>query len=564
MKILRIDMSAWTTSFEDLPEEWTAIGGRGLSAKILNKEVPPETDPLGPEAKLVIAIGPLAGSMAPSFGRISVGAKSPLTLGIKESNSGGPAGQKLDRLGIRAIIVEGSPKDGALHVVRITKDGVSFEEGSSYRGMGNYELVEALGKQGNEKASVISVGIAGERKQKAASVAFTDKDGRPSRHAGRGGLGAVMGSRGLKAIVVDETGTSQIEFGDKGKFRAVSKGWSTRLNGENNSMSKFGTTGGIAALSRISSMPSKNYSGEPTENIENIHGETIRETNLERGGKMDRCMPGCIIQCSIILHGEDGKHFTSGIEYETFGLLGSNLGIASIDATARFERQCDDMGFDTIELGSALGMAGGAGKFAFGDIEAVDKLFDEIRQGTEFGLILGDGVVATANSLGVDRIPAFKGQAIPAHDPRVGKPTGVTYATSPMGADHTAGMKYEMDDEGAVEHSLREQIAMSLVDTLGLCNFAMSGDRKALLALLADLLDAQYGLKLTEDEIVDLGKQTLRDELRFNAAAGFNTIHEPLPSFVRTESLPPKGKVFGVPQAELDAIFDNLDTATIV
>jgi aldehyde:ferredoxin oxidoreductase len=557
-------MSALTTSFEDLPEEWTAIGGRGLSAKILNKEVPPETDPLGPEAKLVIAIGPLAGSMAPSFGRISVGAKSPLTLGIKESNSGGPAGQKLDRLGIRAIIVEGSPKDGALHVVRITKDGVSFEEGSSYRGMGNYELVEALGKQGNEKASVISVGIAGERKQKAASVAFTDKDGRPSRHAGRGGLGAVMGSRGLKAIVVDETGTSQIEFGDKGKFRAVSKGWSTRLNGENNSMSKFGTTGGIAALSRISSMPSKNYSGEPTENIENIHGETIRETNLERGGKMDRCMPGCIIQCSIILHGEDGKHFTSGIEYETFGLLGSNLGIASIDATARFERQCDDMGFDTIELGSALGMAGGAGKFAFGDIEAVDKLFDEIRQGTEFGLILGDGVVATANSLGVDRIPAFKGQAIPAHDPRVGKPTGVTYATSPMGADHTAGMKYEMDDEGAVEHSLREQIAMSLVDTLGLCNFAMSGDRKALLALLADLLDAQYGLKLTEDEIVDLGKQTLRDELRFNAAAGFNTIHEPLPSFVRTESLPPKGKVFGVPQAELDAIFDNLDTATIV
>jgi aldehyde:ferredoxin oxidoreductase len=275
-------------------------------------------------------------------------------------------------------------------------------------------------------------------------------------------------------------------------------------------------------------------------------------------------MPGCIIQCSIILHGEDGKHFTSGIEYETFGLLGSNLGIANIDATARFERQCDDMGFDTIELGSALGMAGGAGKFAFGDIEAVDKLFDEIRQGTEFGLILGDGVVATAKSLGVDRIPAFKGQAIPAHDPRVGKPTGVTYATSPMGADHTAGLKYEMDDEGAVEHSLREQIAMSLVDTLGLCNFAMSGDRKALLALLADLLDAQYGLKLTEDEIVNLGKQTLRDELKFNAAAGFNTIHEPLPSFVRTESLPPKGKVFGVPQAELDAIFDNLDTATIV
>ncbi len=564
MKILRIDMSTLTSSFEDLPEEWTAVGGRGLSARILNKEVPPDTDPLGPDAKLVIAIGPLAGTMMPSFGRISVGAKSPLTMGIKEANAGGPAGQKLDRLGIRAIIVEGAPKDGALHVVKVSNDGVSFEDGGAYKGMGNYELVEALAKQGNEKAAVISVGIAGERKQKAASVAFTDKDGRPSRHAGRGGMGAVMGAKGLKAIVVDEAGAPKIEIDDRAKFRSVMKTWSDKIKAEDNAMGKFGTTGGIAALSRISSMPSKNYSGEPTENIENIYGEAIRETNLKRGGKMDRCMPGCLIQCSIILHGEDGKHFTSGIEYETFGLLGSNLGIADIDATARFEKQCDDMGFDTIELGSALGVAAAGGKYEFGDIAAVDKLFDEIRQGTEFGLTLGDGVVATAKSLGIDRIPAYKGQAIPAHDPRIGRPTGVTYATSPMGADHTAGMMYEMKDEGAVQHSLREQIAMSLVDTMGLCNFATSGDRKALLVLLSDLLEAQYGLKLSEDDIVDLGRQTLRDELKFNAGAEFSTIHEAVPSFVRNESLPPKGKTFGVPQEEMDAIFDNLDTTSIV
>lgn len=564
MKILRIDMSTLTSSFEDLPEEWKVVGGRGLTAKILNKEVPPDTDPLGPAAKLVIAIGPLAGTMMPSFGRISVGAKSPLTMGIKEANAGGPAGQKLDRLGIRAIIVEGAPKDGALHVLKISNDGVSFEEGGAYKGMGNYELVETLAKQGNEKASVISVGIAGERKQKAASVAFTDKDGRPSRHAGRGGMGAVMGAKGLKAIVVDETGTPKIEIDDRAKFRSVMKTWSDKIKAEDNAMGKFGTTGGIAALSRISSMPSKNYSGEPTENIENIYGEAIRETNLKRGGKMDRCMPGCLIQCSIILHGEDGKHFTSGIEYETFGLLGSNLGIADIDATARFEKQCDDMGFDTIEIGSALGMAAAGGKYEFGDIAAVDKLFDEIRQGTEFGLILGDGVVATAKSLGIDRIPAYKGQAIPAHDPRIGRPTGVTYATSPMGADHTAGLKYEMQDEGAVEHSLKEQIAMSLIDTMGLCNFAASGDRKALLTLLSDLLEAQYGLKLSEDDIVDLGRQTLRDELKFNAGAEFSTIHESVPAFVRNESLPPKGKVFGVPQEEMDAIFDNLDTISIL
>lgn len=566
MNILRIDMSTLSTRSENLPDKWKIIGGRALSAKILNAEVSPKVDPLGPEAKLVIAIGPLAGTMAPSFGRISVGAKSPLTMGIKEANVGGTPGQKLDKLGIRAIVVEGAPSNGRLYVVRISKDGVSIDDGEAYRGMGNYELVEALGKQYDKKAAIISIGTIGERKQKSASVAFTDKDGHPSRHAARGGLGAVMGAKGLKAIVVDDAGTKAPELADKKAFRATIKEWPEALKQDQGyqMMNSLGTPGLIQMLSRFNSMPSKNWTGEPTEGIENIYGDKLKEINTARGGRMDRCMPGCLVECSIVFHDADGKHVTSGIEYETFGLMGTNLGIADLDAIAGFERRCDDMGIDTIELGSALGVAASAGKFAMGDVEAVGKLLTEVEEGTEFGTTLADGVVATAKSLGVTRVPAFKGQAIPAHDPRVGKPTGVTYHTSPMGADHTAGIKYEMANEGAVEHSLREQIVMATIDSMGLCNFAITGDRKILGDVLKDLLNGLYGLNVTVDDVYNVGRETLRDEVKFNNEAEFSTIHGPDPEFVRTESLPAPGGTFGVDPDEMAKIWENLDSVAIV
>ena len=151
MKILRINMTRLETTFEDLPEEWTIIGGRGLSVKILTAEVPPGTDPLSPEAKLVIAAGPLAGTIAPSCGRVSVGAKSPLTMGIKEANAGGPVGQKLDRLGIRAIVVEGAPAEDKLYQLNLTGNGAFLEPADDLQGMGNYGIGEALRKKHGEK-----------------------------------------------------------------------------------------------------------------------------------------------------------------------------------------------------------------------------------------------------------------------------------------------------------------------------------------------------------------------------------------------------------------------------
>jgi aldehyde:ferredoxin oxidoreductase len=561
MKILRVDMSNLTTRFEELPEDWTVVGGRGLSARILNKEVSPSTNPLAAEAKLVIAGGPLAGTLAPSCGRISVGAKSPLTMGIKETNAGGPVAQKLDKLGIRAIVLEGAAPEGKLSLLVINKDGAVLEEGEAYTGMQNYALVQSLDKYG-KNAAVISIGPAGERKWKSASIAFTDKDGHSSRHAGRGGLGAVMGSKGVKAIVVEDSGAPPVPLVNNDAFRQAIKKWSKVVKEDTQlqAFSRFGTLFGVAPLRGLGSMPSKNFSSESTEGFEKISGESIEKICKERGGRMDGCMPGCIVKCSIIYNAADRKHLTSALEYETVALLGTNLGIVDPDVLAKMDRFCDEMGIDTIELGAALGIAASAGKMEMGNAESALALMKEVEEGTELGTILGNGVVSTCKALGISRVPAFKGQAMPAHDARVCKTAGVTYATSPMGADHTAGLSYEdpISKDGQVERSLSTQILAAMEDSLGYCLIARPGNLEAYLAFLKDLLNARYGLNLREEDLREIGKQALRDELRFNEGAEFSTVHGPDPEFVRKEPLAPTGSVFDVEPSEIASIWQKL------
>ena len=562
MKLLRVNMSKLETSFEELPEEWKILGGRGLSAQILTKEVPPDTDPLGPDNKLIFAGGPLAGTLAPSCGRISVGAKSPLTNGIKESNAGGPAAQKLDRLGIRAIIVEGAAEEGKLYLLKITNEGATIEEANDLKGKMNYTLSEELLKKYDEKGAIVVTGMAGERRSKGAAVSFTDKDGHCSRAAGRGGLGAVMGSKGLKAILISDKGTSAVAIADKEAFSAKLKDWAQTLKEDKQvqGMSKFGTPGGVAGLRGLGSMPSRNYSSEQTEGFENLGGDNLKKLWQERGGKMDGCMPGCLVRCSIVFHDADGKHVTSGYEYETVALLGTNLGISDPDVVAEFDRACDDLGLDTIELGGAMGVAASAGKMEMGNADSARKLLDEVKKGTELGTTLANGVVETAKSLGVTRIPAFKGQAIPAHDPRVTKATGVTYATSPMGADHTAGLSYKnpMAKEGQVDTSLNAQVFLGMMDSMGYCLLAATIKPQPLQELLVNLINARYGLNIDVGDLMKIGKETLQAELKFNEGSGFHTANEPNPEFVRNEPLAPTGSVFDVDQEEIDAIWDKL------
>ena len=207
-KILRIDMGAeGGPKVSEVPAgEYAGLGGRGMTSAIVSKEVPALCHPLGPENKLVIAPGLLSGSAAVISGRISVGCKSPLTGGIKESNAGGQAGQVLAKLGYAAIVIEGKPKTEDLYKIFINKDGVKISVDNSLKMLPNYDLVDKMKAEFGDKIACISIGPAGEMKLGAASIAITDMELRPTRHAGRGGTGAVMGSKGVKVIVLDSAG----------------------------------------------------------------------------------------------------------------------------------------------------------------------------------------------------------------------------------------------------------------------------------------------------------------------------------------------------------------------
>ena len=564
--ILRVNMSQLKVIYEEFPEEWQFIGGRGLIAKIMNGEVPPDTAPLGAHNKLIFAIGPLAGTLAPQLGRVSVGSKSPLTLGIKEANAGGPAAQKLDRLGIRAIVIQGSPEKGGLYFLKIASEEAVLIPANDYKGMKNYELVERIYGEYGKGPAVISIGIGGEKRYKAASISLTDMLGDPSRNAARGGLGAVMGCKGLKAIIIDDSGTPEITIADKVKFKETVRSWVDTIQKDVTCglFSAFGTPFTIAANSYQGTMPGNNYTTGSPEDFKQVTGEVMKRNMMECGGRMHACMPGCVVKCSIIYNDAKGRRLASAYEYEGVAMLGTNLGISNHDDIARLKFICDDLGIDIIEIGSSLGIAASAGKMKMGDVESAMKLLKGIEQGTELGRVLANGVVATAKMLGVSRVPAFKGQAMPAHDARAVKGMGVTYATSPMGADHTAGLTYRipLQKTGQIANSLRAQIQAATCDTFGYCLNSVPGGQASIYVFLADLINARYGVSLTRSNIFEIGKQTIKDELKFNEGAEFSKIYERYPAFIRTEPLPPTDNVFDVEDTELDSIWDRLNAFT--
>lgn len=555
-------MTELKVTTEKSPPDYQLLGGRGLSARILNTEVPALAHPLSHENKLVVAPGILAGTMAPSFGRISFGAKSPLTHTIKETNAGGTAAQKLDRLGIKAIIVQGKPKDNQPYIISIDARGAQIIPAPEISGKMNYELVTSLQNKYGKDIGVISIGPAGEARLAASTIAVTDQDGRPSRHAGRGGLGAVMGSKGIKAIVINAEGTKAVEPLNKAGFTETIKDLIEILKQDKGaqSFSQFGTPGGIKFLSQLGSMPSWNYHGGPVEGIENIYGETILNINKNRGGRMHGCMPGCVIQCSIVFHGADGRHLTSALEYETLAMLGTNLAITNLDAVAQMDRMCDELGVDTIEVGSAIAQLLEAGLIKFGDEQKVIETLKEVGEGAPLGKIVGQGTAFTAQYLGLDRVPVSKGQAIPAHDPRACKAVGVTYCVSPMGADHTAGIDYRdpLSKEGQVQRSRDAQILSATIDCVGYCLLALPTKASLIYDVIAKLINARYGIDLKAEDVMDIGKNTIKEELAFNRSAGWTDIHNRLPEFMVREKLPPHNVVFDISQDEIDPIFNKV------
>jgi aldehyde:ferredoxin oxidoreductase len=319
---------------------------------------------------------------------------------------------------------------------------------------------------------------------------------------------------------------------------------------------------------RFAALPARNFSRGTFENVENIGGEQLREFKQRRGKPGDpshACMAGCTIKCSNIFGGEDGKIIVSPLEYETIGLMGSNLEIDSLDSIGRLNWQVNDLGLDSIEIGAALGVAAEAGLMKWGDEAGALNLIDEIRRGTELGRVLGDGAVAVGRKYGIERVPAVKGQAMSAYEPRSIKGTGVTYATTPQGADHTAGLTIRakidhLDPNVQIEVSRNAQLNMAGYDTLGACIFAGFGYAATPDGVVKRLLAARYGWEELPDNILqELGKQTIRLEREFNRRAGFTKDDDRLPDWMTKEALPENNSVFDVRAEELDHIFSAIE-----
>ncbi|MGZ3648068.1 MAG: aldehyde ferredoxin oxidoreductase family protein [Syntrophales bacterium] len=576
MNILRIDMGAsGGPKVSVVPlGEYAGLGGRAFTSAVISKEVPPLCHPLGEDNKLVIAPGLLSGTSAAQSGRISVGCKSPLTGGIKESNSGGQASQVLARLGYAAIILEGKPKEGNLYKIFINKDGVKITPDSSLCMLGNYDLVEKMKKEYGDKVACISIGPAGEMKMSAASVAFTDMEQRPTRHAGRGGSGAVMGSKGVKVIVLDDTGLSNRTAKDPEKLRTANKAFVDGLRkhpvtGEG--LPAFGTNILANVINEAGAYPTHNFQWGRFLGTSKISGETQAETEKARGGNPTHgCHRGCVIQCSGVYTDKDGHYLTKQPEYETVWAHGANCGIDDLDAIANLDRLDDDYGIDTIEMGATIGVAMEAGLAKFGDAEAAIRLVKEVGKGTDLGRILGNGAAVTGKVFGIERVPVVKNQAMPAYDPRAIQGIGVTYATSTMGADHTAGYAVAtnilkvggyvdpLKPEGQIDLSRNLQIATAAIDSTGMCLFIAFAvlDQPDTFQALIDMLNAFYGLNLTADDVVALGKKVLKMERDFNARAGFTAKHDRLPEYFKKESLPPHNVTFQVTDEDLDKVYN--------
>ncbi len=577
-KILRVNMTDRTATYEDVPDKYKFLGGRGLTSTIVCDEVDPTCHPLGPNNKLVFAPGIVTGTNAPTSGRISVGGKSPLTGGIKESNAGTGWSQLVARLGLKAIIVEGYPEDDGWWGLHITKDGVTFFPADEYAGKGLYEVYPLLFEKFGQKVGIAGIGITGEKKGSNAGICFNDIDNRPSRYSGRGGLGAVAGSKGLKFIVVDGKDAPGVEFADKelfniGRKKVTEAIRSHDLTKPGGALNLYGTAVLVNIINEAGGLPTRNFREGRFEGAAKISGEAMAELCKTRGGVGTMghpCHPGCIIQCSNVIPNPDGSELVSVIEYETTWAFGANCSIDDLDVIGKLTWMCNDLGMDTIEAGNTIAVAMEGGLAEFGDGKRAIELMEEIYKGTPLGHILSQGTEATAKAFGVIRCPTVKGQAMPAYEPRAIKGIGYTYAISTMGADHTSGYtiaseivgcggKVDQFDTNKAELTRNFQYSTACLDCTGHCLFVAFPmlDIPTTLEGIIEECNGVLGTDWTTDDAMRIGKAVIDKELAFNRAAGFTKFDDRLPEFMKYEKLPPHDVTWDVPDEMLDAVFEE-------
>src|SRR5437763_6995696 len=557
-----------TVARRELRGEAVVKAGRYLIARTLLDLGAAAVDPLSPANPLIFSAGPFAGTSFSNANRTSVGCKSPLTGGIKEANGGGTFAYALGQLKIAGFtLLDASPEWVVLH---FRKDGgLDFDDATPYLAKGNFEAATLLKARYGKKIAFALCGPVGEYQGLIAGIAFTDKDGRPSRLSARGGVGAVMGSKRVKAVVVDLDKIPPFE--DPKKVNAAIKDYSKMLLADGivqNFYQKLGTAGMADVQNMMGGLPVRNFSAGQLADVKagekfKMGADYIAPMNTARGGEQTHaCMPGCVIQCSNVYADASGKEVVSPVEYETLGLLGSNCGLTDPDDLAQLNFVANDLGVDTIELGGMLGVLMEAGLGRFGDVKFMTDVLAEIRAGSDRGRLWAQGTARVGDHYKVGRVPVIKKQAISAYDPRVIEATGISMMATAQGADHTAGnlprlKTREMDLNALLEQSLIAQINCAATDSLGLCIFGRSVTEPNT-EFIANAINAALGTNLTKDFFPALGRETLKLEREFNRRAGFTERDDELPAFFYTEPLAPTNHVARFHGPDVHGIYERL------
>ena len=562
-KILRVDLSDASFAVEDLDPDLAKefIGGRGLASKMLYDEVDPSIDALDPDNKLFFATGPLTGTGAIAGSRYMVVTKSPLTNCIASSNSGGYFGPELKYAGYDMIIFEGkSPKPVYLF---INDDTVELRSAEKLWGMTTHETEDAIRDEigrpwKGEQFRIASIGPAGEKLSRAACI-INDK----ARAAGRSGVGAVMGSKNLKAIAVK--GSKGITLTDRDQYReiiqaSVEKNRSEAAKVTAQALPAFGTSVLVNIINESGILCTNNFQTGVFETADKISGETMADTILTR----TRGCFACPMACGRVTESDDPRFegHGEGPEYETVALFGASCGIDNLSAVAKANYLCNELGLDTIEAGNIVACAMElyekgylpekdiGFKAPFGDAEALVKLVELMGKREGIGDLLSEGGTATAEKYGHPELfMGVKNQGLPAYDPRGVQGMGLGYATSNRGACHVRSYHIateilginQKDDpfatEGKAATLIDFQNFTSVIDSTGLCLFVSLAEGYGPDDVLP-LLEVATGESYTKEDILLIGEKIWNLERLFNIDAGLTKADDTLPPRFLKEPMP--------------------------
>jgi len=556
-KILRVDLSKGTISVDVLDELFCRkyIGGAGFVSYFLWKELPQGVDPLGPDNKLIFAVGPVTGISLSGSGRHCIGAKSPLTGGYAKSESGGFWGAELKHAGYDAIIVEGKAEKP---VYLWIQDGeASIRDASSLWGMASKETEQAIRTElGDNRVRLVNIGPGGENLVRFACVINDLKDA-----AGRGGLGAVMGSKKLKAIAV--RGHNAPSVADPEKIKEL-RHWVVDHRELWASFNELGTGGAMEAYVKAGNMPIRNFMDGEFPEVSEISAGAIRDTIRV---KMEACF-GCVVRCKKVVKVDQPYSVDpdyGGPEYETLAAIGSNCGVSDLKAIAKGNELCNAYSLDTISAGDTVAFAmecfenglltkedTGGMELRFGNAEAMVKILELIAKREGIGDLLADGVARAAQKIGKgaeEYAMHVKGLEIPMHEPRLKAALGLGYAVNPHGADHCAnlhdtffsqeGPTLEMfkslgilepipaDDLSPRKVSIFRDVQLSrvIVDCMVVCMFVPFNPVQ-----LADILTAVTGWNTSTTEMLRVAERTLTIARLFNIREGFTAADDKLPN----------------------------------